>query len=55
MHCEDLLVDDSSDRETIEAICKGFPQFDVISAFACRKCQGSGIEIKEHGGHRHSS
>jgi hypothetical protein len=35
MHCEDLLVDDSSDRETIEAICEGFPQFNVISAFAC--------------------
>jgi len=34
MHCEDLLVDNSSDRETIEAICEGFPQFNVISAFA---------------------
>ena len=39
MHCEDLLVDDSSDRETIEAICEGFPQLNVISAFACRNTE----------------
>lgn len=34
MHREDLLVDDRCDGQTIEAIRKGLPQFDVVSSFA---------------------
>lgn len=32
---EDLLVDDSSDREAVETIGEGFPEFDVVSSFTC--------------------
>ena len=34
MHGENLLVDDSGDRKTIEAIGECFPQLNIISAFA---------------------
>jgi hypothetical protein len=34
MHCEDLFVDDGGDWQTIEAICKRFPQLDVIPTLA---------------------
>lgn len=34
MHCEDLLVDDCSDRQAIEAIGKGLPELDVVSSLA---------------------
>jgi hypothetical protein len=35
VHGEDLLVDDGSNRETVEAVGEGFPQLDVVSPFAC--------------------
>lgn len=34
MHAEDLLIDDSSDGETVEAVCEGLPQLDVVSSLA---------------------
>jgi len=34
MHCEDLLIDDRSNWQAIEAISKCFPEFDVVPAFA---------------------
>lgn len=34
MHCEDLLIDNGSDRETVEAVRESLPQLDVISALA---------------------
>lgn len=34
VHGEDLFVDYSSDRQTVEAIRESFPQLDVISSFA---------------------
>ena len=34
MHGEDLLVDDGSNRQAIEAVREGFPQLDVISSLA---------------------
>lgn len=33
MHTEDLLIDDRSDRQAIEAICEGLPQFYVVPTF----------------------
>lgn len=33
MHCKNLLVDDSSDWQTVETVCKGLPQFDIVPAF----------------------
>lgn len=32
MHSEDLFVNDGCDRKTIEAICEGLPQLDVVSS-----------------------
>jgi hypothetical protein len=34
MHCENLFVNDSSNGQAIEAICKCLPEFDVIASFA---------------------
>ena len=34
MHREDFLINDCSNRQAIEAIGKGLPQFDVIPSFA---------------------
>ena len=34
MHGEDLLVDDGRNRQTIETIGKGLPEFDVIAPLA---------------------
>jgi hypothetical protein len=34
VHGENLLVDDGSDRETVEAVGKGLPQLDVVPPFA---------------------
>jgi len=34
MHAEDLLIDDGSNGEAIEAIGEGLPKFDVVSPFA---------------------
>jgi hypothetical protein len=34
VHGENLLVDDSGDGETVKAVCKGFPQLDVVPPFA---------------------
>jgi hypothetical protein len=33
MHGEDLFIDDGGDGETIETVCEGLPQFDIISPF----------------------
>ena len=32
MHCEDLLVDDGSDWQAVEAIGKCLPELDVVSS-----------------------
>jgi hypothetical protein len=37
MHCKDLLVDDSGDRQAVETVGEGFPQFDVVPAFTYAK------------------
>lgn len=34
MHGEDLLVNDSSNGETIEAVGEGLPELDVVSTLA---------------------
>jgi hypothetical protein len=34
VHGEDLLVNDSSDWQTVEAVGKGLPQLDVVTTFA---------------------
>lgn len=34
MHGEDLLINDGSDWQAIEAICEGFPQLDIVSSLA---------------------
>lgn len=31
MHGEDLFIDDSCNREAIEAVRKRLPQFDIVS------------------------
>ena len=32
MTTENLIINDSSNRETIEYICKGFPHFSTVSS-----------------------
>ena len=34
MHSEDLLVDDSSNGEAVEAVCEGLPELDVVPPLA---------------------
>ena len=34
MHCENFLVDDSSNWQAVEAVGEGFPQLDVVAALA---------------------
>jgi hypothetical protein len=34
VHGEDLLVDDSGDRQAVEAVGESLPQLDVVSSFA---------------------
>jgi hypothetical protein len=34
MHSEDLLIDDSGDGQTVEAVGKGLPQLDVVPTLA---------------------
>jgi hypothetical protein len=34
VHCEDFLVNDSSDWQAVEAISEGLPQLDVIPSLA---------------------
>ena len=34
MHAQDLLVYQGGNRETVEAVCKNFPQFNGVSTFA---------------------
>lgn len=34
MHSEDLLVDNGGNRQAVEAIGKGLPELDVVSALA---------------------
>jgi hypothetical protein len=35
VHCENLLVNYRSDRQAVETIGKGLPQFDIVPAFTC--------------------
>ena len=34
MHCENLLVNDGCNWETIEAVREGLPQLDIVPALA---------------------
>jgi hypothetical protein len=34
VHSEYLLVNDSCDGQAVEAICEGFPQFDIVPPLA---------------------
>jgi hypothetical protein len=34
VHCEDLLVDDCSNRQAVEAISKRLPQLDIVPSLA---------------------
>jgi hypothetical protein len=34
VHGEDFLVDNSGDRQTVEAVCEGLPQLDVVATLA---------------------
>jgi len=34
MHAENFLINNSSDREAVEAVSKCFPEFDVVSSLA---------------------
>lgn len=34
MHCEDLLINNSSNGQAVEAVSKGLPQLNVISSLA---------------------
>lgn len=34
VHGEDLFIDNRSNRKTVEAICEGLPQLDVVSSLA---------------------
>jgi hypothetical protein len=34
VHGEDLLVDDSGNRQTVEAVCERLPQLDIVPSFA---------------------
>lgn len=34
MHCEDLLIDDCSNGQAVEAVSKCLPQLDVVSTLA---------------------
>lgn len=34
VHAEDLLVDDGSNREAVEAVCESFPEADVVTTLA---------------------
>ena len=37
---EDLLINDCSDWEAVEAVCKGLPELDVEAALACKINEG---------------
>lgn len=41
LHAEDLLINDSSDRQAVKAISKGLPELDVIPSFACKEKKAS--------------
>jgi len=34
VHCEDLLVNDCCDGQTVEAICKCLPELDIVPSLA---------------------
>jgi hypothetical protein len=34
MNAEDLLIYNCSDGQAVEAVCKGLPELDVVSALA---------------------
>ena len=34
MHAKDFFINDSCNWKTVEAIGKGFPQFDIVSTLA---------------------
>jgi hypothetical protein len=37
VHCEDLFIDDGSNRQTVKAIGESLPKLDVITSFAYDK------------------
>lgn len=37
MAAEDLLINYGSDRQAVEAVSKGFPQFDVVAPLTCEE------------------
>ena len=37
MAAKDLLVDDGRDGQAVEAVCEGFPKFDVVTPFTYRE------------------
>lgn len=54
VHCEDLLVDDSRNGETVEAVGKSLPELDVVATLACSRLavQKRGVN---HQSNAHSS
>ena len=38
VHREDLLIDDGSDRQAVEAVGERLPELDVVPPFACAWC-----------------
>lgn len=39
VHAEDLLVDDGSNWQAVEAICESLPKLDVVAPLACGASQ----------------
>jgi hypothetical protein len=54
MHGENLLIDDSGNGETVETICKGLPELDVVTSFACMRLSQD-VTKSEHEKSEHSS
>ena len=34
MHAQNLIIDQCSDGQAVEAICKNFPELDAMASFA---------------------
>ena len=54
MHSEDLFIDDSSNRQTVETICKRLPEFDVVASLACMRLSQD-LTKSEYDKNEHSS
>ena len=57
MHSENLLIDDGSNGQAVEAIRKCLPEFDVVASFTCmylaqrvmrQSAEGTNIRHKSH-------